>query len=148
MKTKGFFVRLFALVVLAGASMATLVPSANAREVNSAEIVCIAKTIDGEARSEPRDGKIAVGLVIKARMSDGRWPSTACGVVKQKSQFNGYWNGKASSEAIEIASAVLAGGHSMTRVFGRGNECIRYFDSKKQGFMREVKKIGRHYFGC
>lgn len=47
-----------------------------------------------EARGESRDGKIAVLKTVLSRMEDRRFPSTACGVVFQRSQFS--WTSKRS----------------------------------------------------
>tara|TARA_R100001244_G_scaffold96175_1_gene72044 strand:+ start:29 stop:538 length:510 start_codon:yes stop_codon:yes gene_type:complete len=54
------------------------------------ELYCMAETIYHEARNQNMLGQIAVAIVIKNRMKDKRWPSTACEVVKQ----GHYWNSK------------------------------------------------------
>ena len=53
------------------------------------DVECVAKTMYFEARGEGDKGMLAVGHVIKNRMLDGRFPNTACGVVKQGRYANG-----------------------------------------------------------
>ena len=47
------------------------------------EIECVALNIYFEARNEPADGRRAVAHVVLNRMADGRWPDSACAVIKQ-----------------------------------------------------------------
>ncbi len=61
--------------------------AAPAVEADPRQIECIAKVIRHEAANQPEDGQIAVAQVIRARMKDGRFPTTACGVAKQRGQF-------------------------------------------------------------
>lgn len=55
---------------------------------------CIAMAVYFEARGESTVGQRAVAEVIMNRVSDPRWPSSACEVVKQSSQFSFYKAGK------------------------------------------------------
>ena len=48
------------------------------------DIECLAKNIFYESGMEPTEGKIAVGMVTINRSQDGRFPSTICGVVRQR----------------------------------------------------------------
>lgn len=50
------------------------------------ELDCLARNIYHESRGEPREGKFAVGLVTINRVRDGRFPSTVCGVVNQRTR--------------------------------------------------------------
>ncbi len=52
------------------------------------ELECMASAIFFEAKSETLAGQLAVGRVIAARANSGRFPSTYCGVVFQRSQFS------------------------------------------------------------
>jgi N-acetylmuramoyl-L-alanine amidase len=52
------------------------------------EIECLAGAIFFEAKSETLAGQLAVGRVITARANSGRFPSSYCGVVFQRSQFS------------------------------------------------------------
>lgn len=55
------------------------------------QIDVLARTIWGEARSEPFEGKLAVAWTIKNRMHDKRWPDTWVDVASQAKQFS-CWN--------------------------------------------------------
>ena len=48
------------------------------------EFNCLARNIFFEAANEPKEGKVAVGLVTINRVTDGRFKNTICGVVNQK----------------------------------------------------------------
>lgn len=48
------------------------------------QIECLANNIYYEARGEPIEGQIAVGVVTLNRVKDARWASNICDVVKQK----------------------------------------------------------------
>jgi len=55
----------------------------------SRELECLATGIYFESKSEPLAGQLAVGKVIANRAnSGGRFPSTYCGVLFQRSQFS------------------------------------------------------------
>ena len=55
----------------------------------------MALTLHWEARAEGREGMRAVGWVVLNRMADSRFPSTACGVVREGGERPGcqfsYW---------------------------------------------------------
>jgi spore germination cell wall hydrolase CwlJ-like protein len=48
---------------------------------------CVAQAVYSEARSESTTGQRAVAHVIMNRAKSGRFPTTYCGVVKQRGQF-------------------------------------------------------------
>lgn len=50
-----------------------------------------ARTIYGEARGEPEEGKLCVGWVIRNRMAKGRWGTTPASVCLAPVQFS-CWN--------------------------------------------------------
>ena len=54
----------------------------------SRELNCLAGAIYFESKSEPLLGQLAVGRVVVARSSSGRFPTSYCGVVFQPSQFS------------------------------------------------------------
>jgi N-acetylmuramoyl-L-alanine amidase len=54
----------------------------------SRELECLAGAIYFESKSEPLMGQLAVGHVIANRAASGRFPSSYCGVVYQRSQFS------------------------------------------------------------
>lgn len=50
------------------------------------QIQCLAQNVYFEAGNQSRKGMIAVTNVVMNRVGDGRFPTTPCGVVKQKSR--------------------------------------------------------------
>ena len=49
---------------------------------------CLATAVYFESRGEPLEGQLAVADVVINRSNSGRYPTTLCGVVKQKAQFS------------------------------------------------------------
>ena len=70
------------------ADLAGLVASLRSTEPGSRELECLAGAIYFESKSEPLKGQLAVGNVVANRASSGRFPSSYCGVVFQRSQFS------------------------------------------------------------
>ena len=61
----------------------------SASELVVEEQRCMAEAVYFEARNQDILGQIAVAIVIRNRMKNKRWPSTACGVVRD----GRYWRG-------------------------------------------------------
>ena len=57
-------------------------------DTGSRELECLAVGIYYESKSEPLAGQLAVGQVIANRAHSGRFASTYCGVLFQRSQFS------------------------------------------------------------
>jgi Cell Wall Hydrolase len=53
-----------------------------------AEATCLATAVYFESMGEPLEGQLAVAQVVINRTRSGRYPSSLCGVVKQKAQFS------------------------------------------------------------
>lgn len=70
------------------ASLADLVGAMPHPETIDEELRCLAGTVYFESRSESLAGQLAVAHVVINRAESGRFPSTMCGVVFQKSQFS------------------------------------------------------------
>ena len=68
--------------------LSTMVAKLRATEAGSRELECLAGAIYFESKSEPLKGQLAVGHVIANRAKSGRFPSSYCGVVYQRSQFS------------------------------------------------------------
>jgi spore germination cell wall hydrolase CwlJ-like protein len=69
--------------------LSELVAQLRAAEAGTRELECLATGIYFESKSEPLAGQLAVGKVIANRAnSGGRFPSTYCGVLFQRSQFS------------------------------------------------------------
>jgi spore germination cell wall hydrolase CwlJ-like protein len=64
-------------------------------DANDGEFICLARTLYWEARTEGREGMVAVGWVVLNRKRDEEYPKTICGVVKQGNDKPGcqfsYW---------------------------------------------------------
>ena len=69
--------------------LAALVAQLRSSDPGSRELECLAVGIYFESKSEPLAGQLAVGEVIANRAnSNGRFPSSYCGVLFQRSQFS------------------------------------------------------------
>ena len=68
--------------------LSSLVAQLRGSDPGSRELECLAVGIYFESKSEPLSGQLAVGEVIANRAESGRFPSTYCGVLFQRSQFS------------------------------------------------------------
>ena len=69
--------------------LSSLVAQLRAAEPGNHELECLAVGIYFESKGEPLAGQLAVGEVIANRAnSNGRFPSSYCGVLFQRSQFS------------------------------------------------------------
>ena len=75
-------------VITPGATLAATVAKLRSTQVASRELECLAGAIYFESKSESLQGQLAVGHVIANRAKSGRFPSSYCGVVFQRSQFS------------------------------------------------------------
>jgi spore germination cell wall hydrolase CwlJ-like protein len=72
-----------------GADLTEMVAALRHSDAGSREMECLATGIYFESKSEPLTGQLAVGHVIANRAnSNGRFPSTYCGVLFQRGQFS------------------------------------------------------------
>lgn len=62
--------------------------AAQPASVDDDQLNCLAAGIYYESKGEPLEGQLAVAEVILNRASSGRFPSTVCGVLKQRGQFS------------------------------------------------------------
>ncbi len=69
-------------------SLAELVARRGSATTDGREAECLAGAVYFEAKGEPLTGQLAVAEVILNRTRSGRFPSTICGVVLQRSQFS------------------------------------------------------------
>ncbi len=69
-------------------SLAQLVAKQNSDALLNAEEHCLAGAVYFESKGESLPGQLAVARVVMARAKSGRFPSSYCGVVFQKSQFS------------------------------------------------------------
>jgi N-acetylmuramoyl-L-alanine amidase len=69
--------------------LSSMVAQLRSSDPGSRELECLAVGIYFESKSEPLAGQLAVGEVIANRAnSNGRFPSTYCGVLFQRGQFS------------------------------------------------------------
>jgi spore germination cell wall hydrolase CwlJ-like protein len=79
-------------IVLIAINLLVPVAQAYAQDTESAEVNqhfnkelhCLAENVYYESKSESFEGKLAVAQVTINRVNSGKFPSTICGVVKQK----------------------------------------------------------------
>jgi len=71
-----------------GATLAETVANLRGTDPGSRERECLAVGHYYEAKSESLAGQLAVGHVIATRAESGRFPSSYCGVLFQRSQFS------------------------------------------------------------
>ena len=74
--------------VVAAGDLSSMVAQLRRTSAGSSELECLAGAIYFESKSEPLRGQLAVGHVIANRTHSGRFPSSYCGVVYQRSQFS------------------------------------------------------------
>ena len=68
--------------------LSSKVAALRSSDTGSRELECLAVGIYYESKSEPLAGQLAVGQVIANRAKSGRFASTYCGVLFQRSQFS------------------------------------------------------------
>lgn len=83
--------------------LSQLVAEHASSEAADAELECLATAVYYESKSEPLAGQLAVAEVIINRAESGRFPSSLCGVVKQRGQFSFVRGGRLP--AVNKASA-------------------------------------------
>jgi N-acetylmuramoyl-L-alanine amidase len=84
----------------------------------TAEQACLATAVYFEAKGEPLKGQLGVAHVILNRTHSGRFPHSACGVVRQPGQFSFVHGGRLPAvshagaqwrTAVAIAAIALSG---------------------------------------
>jgi spore germination cell wall hydrolase CwlJ-like protein len=68
--------------------LAELVGDYATSSTESAEHECLASAVYFEAKGEPLQGQLSVAEVVLNRTRSGRFPTSICGVVKQRGQFS------------------------------------------------------------
>jgi spore germination cell wall hydrolase CwlJ-like protein len=136
-----------------GRSLADLVAAYASAEVPNAEFECLAGAVYFESKGEPLKGQLAVAEVIINRAGSGKFPTSICGVVKQKSQFSFVRGGRIppiprNSEAWRKAVAIA---HIATNDLAQGGVGEAMFFHARYvspGWRRltRVTSIGNHIF--
>lgn len=110
-----------------------------------------------EAGSEPRIGKIAVGIVTLNRMKDSRYPKTIKDVVTEPNQFSWYNNkvvrkpadGKMWQDCLEISRMLLTKGvdnDMISLLEGATHYHATYVNPAWAKTKTKVVQIGQHIF--
>lgn len=73
---------------ISASSLGQLVRAQDTSDTLNAEQRCLAGAVYFESKGESLPGQLAVARVVMARAKSGRFASTLCGVVYQKSQFS------------------------------------------------------------
>jgi spore germination cell wall hydrolase CwlJ-like protein len=127
------------------------------------EIECLALNRYHEARGEPSEGQLAVGMVTMNRVRSGVYPNTVCKVVWQRRQFSWTHDGRsdrpldkdAYESSRQIAEFVFSKYDALRELSGGDLDITRgamyyyapkvvkpYWSHQKQ----VTTKIGRHVF--
>ena len=138
--------------VPAGADLSAMVASLRGTDPGSRELECLATGIYFESKSEPLSGQLAVGQVIANRASSGRFPSSYCGVLFQRSQFS-FIRGK-SLPAAPRSSKQWQNAVAIAKIVSRGLKessvgkalffHARYVSPRWR--LKRVAAIGNHIF--
>ena len=138
--------------VPAGAELSELVAALRGSDPGSRELECLATGIYFESKSEPLHGQLAVGQVIANRATSGRFPSSYCGVLFQRSQFS-FIRGK-SLPAAPRSSKQWQNAVAIAKIVSRGLKessvgkalffHARYVSPRWR--LKRVASIGNHIF--
>jgi N-acetylmuramoyl-L-alanine amidase len=134
-------------------TLAELVADHGAAVTRNAEHECLAGAVYFESKGEPLQGQLTVAEVVLNRARSGRFPTSVCGVVKQKGQFSFIRHGgfppiargsDAWRKAVAIAHIAmqdLADGAAPKALFFHA----RYVRPSWRGLTR-VAAVGNHIF--
>ena len=134
-------------------TLAELVAAHSTAKTEDAEHECLAGAVYFESKGEPLKGQLTVAEVVLNRARSGKFPSSVCGVVKQRGQFSFIRRGgfppiaRASAawkKAVAIATIArkdLADGAAPRALFFHAT----YVSPRWRGLTR-VATVGRHVF--
>jgi len=133
--------------------LSSLVAQLRGSEPGSRELECLAVGIYFESKSEPLAGQLAVGEVIANRAnSNGRFPSTYCGVLFQRGQFS-FIRGKSlpsvprASRQWQTAVAVAKIVDQNLKDSAVGNAMFFHAKHVSPGWrLKRVASVGNHVF--
>jgi spore germination cell wall hydrolase CwlJ-like protein len=133
-------------------SLGELVRAYSDDDVPDREHECLAGAVYFESKGEPLQGQLAVAEVILNRAASGKFPTTICGVVTQKSQFSFIRGGKfppiaRGSEAWRKAVAIAHIAKKDLAEGGIGKAMFfhaRYVSPRWR--LTRVASIGNHIF--
>jgi len=115
---------------------------------------CLATAVYFESMGEPLEGQLAVANVVINRAKSGQYPTSWCGVVKQKAQFSFVRAGR--FPRISYGSDAWAKAEAIARIAALNlssvvpNDCLWYHADyvapRWRNNLRRVEKIGAHIF--
>jgi N-acetylmuramoyl-L-alanine amidase len=135
-------------------SLSELVIANSAGDPLDEEQGCLATAVYFESQGEPLEGQLAVAQVVLNRAASGQYPTSLCGVVKQKAQFsfvhggrfprvNTACDGWRKAQAIaRIASKKLVSTVPTSVLWYHAN----YVAPSWRLNLKKVEKIGAHIF--
>jgi spore germination cell wall hydrolase CwlJ-like protein len=133
-------------------SLTELVSTYESNDVPDSEHECLAGAVYFESKGEPLQGQLAVAEVILNRASSGKFPTSICGVVKQKSQFSFVRGGRipAISKGSAAWRKAVAIAHIAKKDLAEGGIGKAMFFHARYVSPRwrltRVKSIGNHIF--
>jgi spore germination cell wall hydrolase CwlJ-like protein len=143
-----------ALPAVAGLNLDARVAAALAADPGSDEENCLANAVYFEARGESLEGQLAVAEVVMNRAASGLYPTSYCGVVRQRSQFSFVRRGQ--MPAADRASEAWQRAVAIARVAEEGAMRIlpdtvlwyhaRYVAPRWRRHLAESARIGLHIF--
>ncbi len=115
---------------------------------------CLATAVYFESMGEPLQGQLAVANVVINRAKSGRYPTSWCGVVKQKAQFSFVRAGR--FPRIDYRCDAWAKAQAIARIAALNvtsalpNDVLWYHADyvapRWRNNLRRVEKIGAHIF--
>src|SRR3954453_6205975 len=134
-------------------TLSEAIASEPAARTVDAELECLAGAVYFEAKGEPLKGQLGVARVILNRTRSGRFPTTACGVVKQRGQFSFVRGGRfpaiaRGSAAWRTALAVARAARDGRVESPAGKALFFHARSVSPGWrgVTRVAAIGNHVF--
>lgn len=143
-----------ASAIAAAIPLSTLVAANSVGAALDEQGKCLATAVYFESMGETLEGQLAVANVVINRARSGRYPTTWCGVVKQKAQFSFVRSGRfprvdTASEAWRKAEAI-ARIAALNLTSAVPSDVLWYHADyvapRWRNNLRRVEKIGAHIF--
>ena len=135
-------------------TLASLVDTYSAGDPLDEEANCLATAVYFESRGEPLEGQLAVARVVINRAASGRYPTSWCGVVKQKAQFSFVRDGL--FPRVDTESDSWRKAQAIARIAARNAMSIlptdvlwyhaNYVAPSWRRNLRQVQRLGAHIF--
>lgn len=130
------------------ATLAALVAERETSDTAGDDHECLADAVYFESRGEPLEGQLGVAQVILNRAASGRFAGTACGVIRQRSQFSFVHGGvvpDARRDSAEWRTAVAVAAVARDKLWKPVARDAMYFGCGASGKTR-VAALGHHVF--